>query len=161
MRYKYLPLWVLYVKKIKWVDCIRSLMKRSCIIVLYAEDKILLHLRDEHAPTAPNKWAFFGGGLDNLETPHEGIVREAKEELNYDLRNPELFLTRRHVHPVFDTEHIYIEEFDEQQADTLRLGEGADMDWFGKDEMMRLDMIDRNKYAAALIFDYVKNGGGQ
>lgn len=130
-------------------------MKRSCIIVLYHEDKILLHLRDEHAPTAPNKWAFFGGGLEDLETPQEGVVRETQEELNYELHNPELFLTRRHVHPVFDTEHIYIEEIREEDIDGLELGEGADMGWFTKEEMFGLDMVERNQYAAALVYDYI------
>jgi len=54
--------------------------KGSCVIILFKNNKILLQLRDEHAPTAANKWSFFGGGIDKGESPKEAIIRECKEE---------------------------------------------------------------------------------
>ena len=57
-----------------------------------AKKEILLQLRDEK-PTIkyPGCWGTFGGGVEEGENPKEAIKREVKEELNYNLKNPEFF----------------------------------------------------------------------
>lgn len=61
--------------------------KKASVIILVNEDKkILLQLRDEHAPTAANKWAFFGGGVKPGEDPYECVLRECKQELDSNCR---------------------------------------------------------------------------
>jgi len=62
------------------------------LVIENAEHKILLQLRDDSAAIAyPNTWGTFGGQVEQGETPLEAIVREIKEELGYDLENPEFF----------------------------------------------------------------------
>ncbi|NES99056.1 MAG: NUDIX domain-containing protein [Sphaerospermopsis sp. SIO1G2] len=56
------------------------------IIILYQDHKYLMQLRD-NIPTiaAAGCWGFFGGHLDPGETPEMALVREVKEEINYDI----------------------------------------------------------------------------
>ena len=48
---------------------------------------IYLQKRSHDAPSAPNFFSFFGGHLEENETPEETIKREIKEELNVDLKD--------------------------------------------------------------------------
>ena len=67
-------------------------MEYVSLIVLYDEDKkILIQHRDGNAPSYPLYWSFFGGHLEELENPKEGIIRETYEELEVVLQNPKLF----------------------------------------------------------------------
>lgn len=64
-------------------------MRESVSIILQnKEGKILMQLRDNKPNILyPNCWGFFGGSLKKGETPEEGIKREIKEEINYNLKN--------------------------------------------------------------------------
>jgi len=60
------------------------------LILENSEGKILLQLRDDKSNLPyPGCWGTFGGQIEEGETPEEAIRREIKEELNYELRNPE------------------------------------------------------------------------
>lgn len=47
------------------------------------EYEFFLQKRDERAKTNPGQFALFGGGIEEGETPKEGMVREITEELGY------------------------------------------------------------------------------
>jgi 8-oxo-dGTP pyrophosphatase MutT (NUDIX family) len=56
------------------------------LILENGEGRILLQLRDDKPDIPfPNCWGIFGGAVEPGETPEEAIVREIKEELNYEL----------------------------------------------------------------------------
>lgn len=61
--------------------------KRRCVgcLVLSQDNKIILQMRDQHAPTFPNHLATFGGGIEAGESPMHALVRELKEELGADV----------------------------------------------------------------------------
>ncbi|MCX5815807.1 MAG: NUDIX domain-containing protein [Proteobacteria bacterium] len=62
------------------------------LILENSEGKILLQLRDNKPGLPyPGCWGTFGGQIEEGETSEEAIRREIKEELNYELRNPEYF----------------------------------------------------------------------
>lgn len=66
------------------------------VLIFNENDEILLQLRDEHAPSNPNQWGFFGGGLEE-ETVLDAAKREIREELEYNLKKPTHIMTRKMV----------------------------------------------------------------
>ena len=114
-------------------------MDKAAGIVLYNKKKeILLQLRDSNPKFNPNKWSFFGGKFNDGETAKECILRECKEEINYELRNPRLIY--EYYEKIQDAYlHLFIEEFDESQKKIIKLQEGADWKWFTIEQAKKLD----------------------
>ena len=74
------------------------------LIIENAKIEILLQLRDDKPSLEyPNCWGTFGGQIEEGETPQEALVREIREELNYDVESPVLY----HVYS-FDGYDIYM-----------------------------------------------------
>jgi 8-oxo-dGTP diphosphatase len=111
-------------------------MRKIAAIVIYKGNKVLLQHRSNDAPKNPGKWGFFGGGLENDETPLEAIHRESFEELRYRPTNPVFLYEGTH-----DLRHIYVftEPYDESQQ--LVQGEGQAMGWFTIEEANKLDIV--------------------
>lgn len=114
----------------------------SAVVFLYDPDthSLLLHLRDEKAPTHPNTWAFFGGRGEPGETDVECCLRELKEEIGLDLQPHELQRLREYV--VTDEQHCRVIFYAEKAVslDTLVLGEGAGFAWVPLAEVANLAM---------------------
>ena len=55
------------------------------------EGRVLLQHRSSTAESLPNYWAFFGGGIEQNETPEEAVKREAREELGIELKGLTFF----------------------------------------------------------------------
>ena len=57
--------------------------KRYVLFVLRDnEGRILLQKRDNRAPKYPGMWGFFGGSIEEGESPEQALRREALEELS-------------------------------------------------------------------------------
>lgn len=118
--------------------------------ILYdpATQSLLLHLRDDKAPTSPNMWAFFGGRGEPGETDVECCLRELKEEIGLDLQPHELQRLREYV-VTEEQEYQFI--FYAEKAvplDKLVLSEGAGFAWVPLPEVANLPM---NKYTRANV----------
>jgi 8-oxo-dGTP diphosphatase len=62
------------------------------LIIENAWGEILLQLRDDKPGLVyPNCWGTFGGQIEEGETPQEALIREIREELDYDMEKPELY----------------------------------------------------------------------
>jgi 8-oxo-dGTP pyrophosphatase MutT (NUDIX family) len=129
--------------------------KASVIILVNKEKKALLQLRDENAPTAPNKWAFFGGGVNPGEDPYKCVLRECRQELDIELSDPVLIIARCMDHPYFDEEYIYIEPISDDRITQIRQAEGADRGWFTYPQALQLDMVEDKKAILAAVFEYI------
>ena len=128
----------------------------SCIALYNKLGQVLLQHRTDDAPTLAGQWAYFGGGIDEGESPDDACVRETKEELGYDVKSADLSFTYD-----FETQksvvkkYLYVQPYDESQD--LQLLEGKGMDWFRRDQIDSLNMADFNKVLAHKIFDYIED----
>src|SRR5204862_6293798 len=68
-------------------------MKQIAMVLLFdRHDRLLIYLRDDKPEIPfPNHWDFFGGHLEEGETPEQAMIREVKEELGIDLHKWNFF----------------------------------------------------------------------
>lgn len=68
------------------------MIKRKVAIILFYDDKgnILLQNRKTYSKHG-EKYGFFGGKIEEDETPEQALKREVKEELNIDIKDFKLF----------------------------------------------------------------------
>ena len=67
-------------------------VRRVSLLVLRDEEgRVLMQHRSKDAKLKPDHWAFFGGGIEEGETPEEALKREIKEELGIDAVGFKLF----------------------------------------------------------------------
>lgn len=64
--------------------------RRTAFVLFYNKNKILLQERGDYSKYG-EEYAFFGGGIEEGETPEEALIREIKEELGIEIKNFKLF----------------------------------------------------------------------
>lgn len=123
------------------------------LILLFDKDKrILLQHRSKDAKRLPDFWGFFGGGIEEGETPEQALIRESKEELDYTPQKPRLVMQQEFEYKnVNNKKYVYMEEYD--NSIELHQHEGQDMGWFTLDDTKNLKMIDHDRE----VIEYIKN----
>ncbi len=104
------------------------------------ERKILLQEREGISKYGED-WAFFGGKVEQGETPEQGLLREIREELEHELhRYAYGGVVKRQHHGIDHDVHYWLVPFD---GDTSRfsLHEGSGMRLFTIDEALGLKMM--------------------
>lgn len=116
-------------------------MKRDVsLIILYNEkNQILLQHRDDDTPRLPGYWAFFGGGIDEGEDHYAAVIRETKEELQYDLEDPQ-FLFKHSFEG--GNKYVYLEKYN--SAKEIIQCEGQGMQWCSIEKARTLGMVDHD-----------------
>ena len=110
-------------------------------VLMSREGKILMQHRTKDAPSWPNQWGFFGGAIEDGETPEAAIVRETEEELGIHLEHP-IFLGSIDNPENNTKEFIFKAVLDIDEA-TLRAQqkEGDDLKFFSIDELKQLPVM--------------------
>ena len=80
-----------------------------------------MQMRDANAARYPNTLGFFGGGIEEGETPLTALIREAKEELALDIQNPTYF---KHYEEATGDADIFLLEVDEMFSSDVTVLEG-------------------------------------
>jgi mutator protein MutT len=129
-------------------------VRNISVLILYSvTGQILLQHRSHDAPRLPNFWAFFGGGIEQGESPREALEREIREELSYQVQNPYLLLAQE-IRDEGDqnTKYVFVEQYQNQP---LQLGEGQAMGWFTPEQTYQLQMIEHDRDVVKRMQDYL------
>jgi 8-oxo-dGTP diphosphatase len=96
----------------------------------------LLQLRDDHVYDGGN-WGLFGGGIEEDEDPEVCIVREIKEEIDFDLK------VFKKVDEYDNSEtvktYIFLGKID-KPLEELKLLEGKDFGFFSTQKMQDISL---------------------
>lgn len=122
-------------------------MKVVKIILLNPEGKLLLNHRDKNSQFSPNCWSLFGGKIEPEETPEQAIVREIKEETDFDLKEFSLFKKYENETPI---RFCFVGKINKDISE-LTLTEGDDMGFFSLEEASSLNL---SRMAKRYIKDY-------
>ncbi len=125
-------------------------------IIFFTRDKRIMLQERKDRNRFGEEWAFFGGRVEQGETPDEAIVREMREELEHALDGHTYIghMTHRRIPGLTAEIHYYIQEFD---GDTSRfaLNEGSDMKLFTIDEAMLLKMMPGDQEALKMLREVI------
>ncbi|MXY48871.1 MAG: NUDIX domain-containing protein [Gemmatimonadetes bacterium] len=93
----------------------------SSAMLVNSDGDILINLRDDDPRIIfPNKWSLIGGYAQEKEDPEQGLIREVKEEIGYEVTDRSLLAT---FFDRADVWHLYLAPIN-VPIDYLILGEG-------------------------------------
>ena len=115
-------------------------MKQASQAIIYRGNEYLLQLRDNCSDLwYPDQWSFFGGEIENGETPWQAIHRELLEELEWYPREGRFlyeWINRDIPCCIYFFGIPYTASLDQ-----LVLHEGQDLGWFELEEVLEYDKI--------------------
>ncbi|MFH1401099.1 MAG: NUDIX domain-containing protein [Nanoarchaeota archaeon] len=116
---------------------------REVSIIIFYDKQGRILLQDRQGISKGGElWGFFGGGIEPGETKEQALVREIKEELEFDIQEYD-FLKMYDV--IFDDKHRVISAFLAPIRDhesKFRQIEGSGMAFFSVAEAKRLKMFE-------------------
>lgn len=108
------------------------------LVVLYNKEKKLLMQNRKNISKFGEEWAFFGGKLEKGESPEDAIIREIKEELNYNLDNYK-YIKKFRNKVNGSIIHVFTAPFSGDLSQ-FTLGEGEGMKLFSLKEFKKLKL---------------------
>ncbi|MEM7374818.1 MAG: NUDIX domain-containing protein [Bacteroidota bacterium] len=112
----------------------------AALLLQNPQGQFLFYLRDNKASIPyPHHWDMFGGHVEEGETVEEALVRELKEELDYELKEYSFFRVYRHEdEQTGQTEkYIFYTQIDIPENE-LVLYEGERLQFFEPEELKNL-----------------------
>lgn len=103
------------------------------------ETCFFLQVRDHNAPRLPGFFGFFGGGLENDESPDEALVREIKDELGLTLTGEQRLFSRYEA--LTSINHVYIVDADERFDGNVTVYEGERGEFLSETQIKQEDKI--------------------
>lgn len=126
----------------------------SHIILENDNGEFLAYLRDD-VPNIPfpHHWDLIGGHVDDGETPEESLIRETKEEIDFDLKDFQFWKTYEclegDVYP--NIKHIYTGKIN-LPLEEIKLQEGERLSFFKREEIKDVKFANILK---KIILDYI------
>jgi mutator protein MutT len=110
-------------------------------VAFYDEEKKVLLQDRKSISKFGEEWGFFGGSLEEGETPTEAVIREIQEELGYELQTFEMFKHYQGTTPtgISFIEHVYLAPF--PGFNKLTQTEGDNMELFTIEKAKTLKIL--------------------
>lgn len=119
------------------------------IMLVNKKNEILLQLRGQNQINA-GKWTLWGGHVEKGESPEEAIIRELKEEINFELKE------FKKIYETIDEKNVkriwYIGPINKNILD-LHLNEGEEMRFYSYKKIKSLDLTKNIKMILNKIFN--------
>lgn len=99
-----------------------TLKRKALLVPFNSKGEILIQDRRGHKPP---DWGFFGGGIEEGENSLEAVIREAKEELDLDLQEPDIHLVTFQAFTYEEqpgSRFIYLYKTDQEHFEDLEAG---------------------------------------
>jgi len=127
------------------IGAVEAVSARSAVAVLLVDraGRVLLQLRDEHAPVGPGRWSTVGGAVEPGERPSDAAARELAEETSLVAGQLELWFAgtlRANAGPGTTAWHVYAAASSATDADIV-VGEGADIRFVSPAVVAGLDLL--------------------
>ncbi len=117
--------------------------KEVVVILPYIGNKVLMQLRDlNHEIAFSGHWGFFGGSIENCESPEKAASRELYEEIGYNPSNIHKLEKMEIVDMQNLVSHFYYCLL-KLPVEEIVLREGIDLGLFTVDEVMRRKLYSR------------------
>lgn len=96
----------------------------------------------------PGRWCLFGGGIEKNEKPEKALIRELKEELNYNLKNKRFLGVEKYQDEIGKSfregkQHVFY-ILSKRQNFNISLKEGADFAFFSYDKLDAVDIVNHD-----------------
>ena len=130
-------------------------------IVFYDEKNRILMQDRTGISRYGEEWNFFGRQVEEGESPKEGLLREIKEELTYDLKDYEFVSkrTNKSLKGYIGTEYMYASPLG-NKLDLFDQKEGDDMKLFSIEEAKKLKLFTGHEKLLEDIENYLEKKNG-
>lgn len=123
-----------------WVRMMKT--RRAALIVFYNEDKRILLQDRKGISKLGEEWGYFGGGIEEGETPEQALIREVKEELDLDIEDYKfigVFANQVDKSKIIER-HAFIAPL-KDNLERFNQIEGDNMKMFTIEEAMKLKLV--------------------
>jgi len=104
----------------------------TAVIIIDADDRVLLLRREPTSTWMPDKWAFPGGKIEPGESPPAAATRETKEETDLDIR------TLQELQPSYQVPVFLSEDW----SGKVKInGEHTDFSWVHLKDVAKYDTV--------------------
>ncbi len=116
-------------------------VRKVSLIIFYDENKRILMQNRKNMMKWGEIWGFFGGEIEEDETPEQAVIRETKEELDFKLENYEYIgKTEGKIKDLLHViAHIYVSPI-ENKIKKFNQNEGCGMEFFSIKEAKQLKL---------------------
>lgn len=116
-----------------------KIISMSALVLIDKQtNKLLFQKRPKKAKWNPNVWGFFGGKAELNETPNQTLIREIKEEINFNLENKNFKFIEKYFYENTNC-HFYYYFISESEKKELELLEGQGWTWEIFENALKLD----------------------
>jgi len=125
------------------------------VLLVDRDGRVLLQLRDEHAPVGPGRWSTVGGAVEPGERPADAAERELTEETSLVAGSLELWFAGTlpaNAGPGTTAWHVYAAASSATDADVV-VGEGADIRFVSPAVVAELDLLPASRFLVAQFLE--------